>query len=478
MSITNPTGFIKGIAGAAGDFLGIGGGGSASAYDAQANLDESKGMAQNVYGQALSQAERIRANGAPAAQIREQTIAAPDAIRAQQIATPGTLQGAAADELRSRQLEQAQRIANGPSSAAAQMRAAQSGIARQQLGIAARARGADRGSARRDAMLAMGNQGIQAAETTSALAAQEDVARQQAAAGAMGNVRAGDVATGQALTQLGATNMQGDLAAQTETGRQRLTAAQANQQANLGAQTNTAQLGLEAWKATTGAENAALGTALQSVGAQNQAQGVASGYGQSQNQQETNRRSGLIGGIATLGSALATSLSDDRAKTDIDVVGSSVYGSHGQDDTNPYGEYDRQNFLAWQPPAPQQKQESGGLGGLLKDILSDERAKEAVSRLSDERAKEAVSRMSDSDIEDWAEKVDPITFRYRDGFGDDGEDARLGVSAQELEGSGPLGRMMVHRDPYSGLRTVDYGALALMLSKAALSKAERRKGSR
>jgi len=86
--------------------------------------------------------------------------------------------------------------------------------------------------------------------------------------------------------------------------------------------------------------------------------------------------------------------------------------------------------------------------------------------------------MGDADVVNWAEKVDPITFRYRDGFEDDGEDARLGVSAQELEKTGPLGRMMVHRDPYSGMRTVDYGALALMLSKAALSKAERRKGSR
>jgi hypothetical protein len=95
-----------------------------------------------------------------------------------------------------------------------------------------------------------------------------------------------------------------------------------------------------------------------------------------------------------------------------------------------------------------------------------------IAKLSDERAKEDVQKLSPYDTRHWAESIDPITFRYKEGHEDDGKDVQLGVSAQQVEKSGPLGRLMVHQDPGDDLKHVDYGALTLMLSKTALDVAD------
>ena len=97
----------------------------------------------------------------------------------------------------------------------------------------------------------------------------------------------------------------------------------------------------------------------------------------------------------------------------------------------------------------------------------------ALTLLSDEEAKQEVERMGKDDRVEWAHKVEPITFRYKPGVTeeDDGG-ARAGVSAQQLESTGGLGRLMVHKDPYSGMRKVDGLALGLMMGKAALDRAD------
>jgi hypothetical protein len=103
-----------------------------------------------------------------------------------------------------------------------------------------------------------------------------------------------------------------------------------------------------------------------------------------------------------------------------------------------------------------------------------------IAKLSDERAKQDVQKLSPYDTRHWADSIDPITFRYKDGYEDSGKDVQLGVSAQQVKKSGPLGKLMVHEDPQDNLDHVDYGALTLMLSKTALDVAnealERAKG--
>ena len=354
-------------------------GSSPSSYNAGANLDSSMGMAQNAYGQAGDWLSKVGSSPPPSANITAQTVATPAAINAQTINAPAAINaqtigadaitgpaalsaqtvgqsnliaGPQADALRAQALQQAQDAANAPSSAAAQMRAAGTQIANQQLGQAAMARGADRAGAARAAMLGTGAQGMQAASTTSALAAQEQVAKNNAYSAALGNVRAGDVSAAQSQQAVGVANQQANLsaqaqsaqaqlaasqsnqsaalaaaqanqgtnlAAQTTTGAQALAAAEANQGANLTAQQATIQNQQAAWNSQMGAANAFMGTELQGVGAQNQGQAVASGYGQSQN--NLNQTKG-----GALWSALG-SMSDERAKVDVRPL-PNIYGGH------------------------------------------------------------------------------------------------------------------------------------------------------
>lgn len=91
---------------------------------------------------------------------------------------------------------------------------------------------------------------------------------------------------------------------------------------------------------------------------------------------------------------------------------------------------------------------------------------------SDERTKREVDNLDSDQIQDWGDKATqlPVTYRYKPGIGDDGKDARLGVLAQELESTGPIGKILVHKDE-QGVRSVDYGPAALMMGKAAFDRA-------
>lgn len=402
----------------------LGAGGIPNNYDAKAELAKSEGMATDVYGKALDQYAAVQGNAAPTGkitaptnlgipkEIQAQQLATPNAITADriaadqvsagQIATPGTLGGQEASDLRAQRLAQAAVAANSPSAANAQLKAGMGAIAQQQMGQANMARGADRASARRDAMLATGTQGMQAANTAAALAATEQAQKQQAYTAALSNVQASDVNAAQAQTQIGATNLQAQLAAQTANQQAGLAAQTSNQQAGLAAQTtsnaqalqaglanqganlqaqttnvsnqmNTGQFNagmnmtaqqasannaLAGWTAQQSAQNAALGTGLQAVGAQNQAQGVASGYGQSQNQAATQNKGALVGAAGGIVGGL---LSDEDAKTDVTKMGTQGH--------------EQMDFLAWQPSKPEKQEQKGLLG-----TLSDERAKQDVGR--------------------------------------------------------------------------------------------------
>ncbi len=615
---TNP---MAGVSSALGAIPGVGGiaGGVASTigdalvapntYDANGNLTLSTQAAGNIYNRAMqpvanAPTANITSRDVAAPTINAQTIATPNAIQAQNVATPGAiqaqtvaapgaitaqnvsapadinaqsvqasdlLQGGTADAQRAAILQQAQTAANSPSSAAAAMRAAGNQIENQQAGLAAQARGADRASARRDAMLATGTQGMTAASTTAQLAAQEQAAKQQAYTSALTGVRAGDVSASQALAGIGeanqganlsgqqwtaanalaaaTANQQANLTGQIQTGAQGLTAATANQAANLQAQTTTGaqaltagtanqaanlqaqtttgaqniqvgtanaannltgqvqqgSLGVQAGTAnqqanltaqqadiankqtgyvdTQNAQNAKLQTATQAVGATNQAQGVAATYGTGQNAQKSKTAGSLV-------SAASGLLSYERAKTDVAPIGDTDL-SMGTEPTGwqragaamqmmgdrlsdappaqiaPIGK--KQDFLDWRMPQPPPDTSSTssttGIGGLLSGL--------GVG-LSDVQAKRDVERMDPRDVVDWAESVPTATWRYRKGVPgtDQGADYHAGTIAQGLERTGPLGKLLVHRDPQTGLKQVEYGPLGLMVGKGALTKAD------
>ena len=453
------------------DKLFGGGGAPSSTYDPKAELAKSEAMAGNVYGNAQAQAAGIARGGAPTSTVTAQQINAPGAINSQQIGTPDILGGDKASYLRQLTLDQAAKAAASPSAAAAQMAANQQAISHQQLGVAAGARGVDRATARRDAMLGIGNQGQAAASSTAALAATEQAQKQAAYTQALGGVRTGDVGVSQAQTQIGAQNLAGDLEAQRATAADTLAAATANQGADLTASQATANNTLQGWTAKQAAQNAANATALQGVGATNQAQGVAATYGTGQNEAAAKANAGFMGAV---GGGLTAILSDEDAKLDIKPIDAtdryneilapalslSPSNPTGPTTTNPSAS-PNQDFLKWKPSEPQQDQSNPGLlGGIL-------------GALSDERAKQQVDTMGSHELIDFAHKVPMATFRYKPGVGeDDGQDVHAGTLAGALQGTGPLGRLMVHEGP-DGLKRVDYGRLGGVTLAAAAMLNER-----
>lgn len=138
--------------------------------------------------------------GAVNTQIRAPTIG--DAAQTGQIAVEGSKIGAGADALRAQQIASANSIANAPSAAASQFQAAQSQVVSDQLAMAAQARGSERAGARREAIIAAGQQGAQAGLSAAALSAQEEQAKRTAAAAALSGIRSQDVTTATAQAQL------------------------------------------------------------------------------------------------------------------------------------------------------------------------------------------------------------------------------------------------------------------------------------
>jgi len=324
-------------------------------YDIKGELAKTEGMTGDAYAKALEQYKNIQMIHAPAGNVEAKTADAPDSIEAQQLATPnavtakqietpGTLGGQEASDLRAQRLQQAQDAANSPSAAAAQLKAGMGAISQQQMGQANMARGADRASSRRDAMLATGTQGMQAANTSAALAATEQAQKQQALTGALAGVQSSDVNAAQAQTQIGAQNQQADLTAQTTTNAQELQAGAANQGAALtAAQTNaanklnagqfgvtsdlqaqqaTAQNNLQGWQAQTGASNQAIQTAIGAAGTQAQAQGVAATAGAKENEASMQNKGAIAGALGGVIGGISK-LSDERAKSDVKPLSTS-----------------------------------------------------------------------------------------------------------------------------------------------------------
>jgi hypothetical protein len=516
---------------------GAGLGPAPNAWDAKGNSMRVQGNAQGVYDQAMTSAANAQASGPNIGRIHVERIAAPNAIQAQQVATPNGISvndvgvsdlvaGQEAADLRAKQLQQGETAANSPSSAAAQMRAAGAQIQGQQAAMAAQARGQNRAAARRDAMLATGNLGMQAANQTAALAAQENMAKQQAYSQTLAGVRAGDVQGANAQASVGLANQGANLQAQQITNAQALQAGQLNQGANLNAQQYTAQNQLEAgkanqtaglqgqiaqqgntlgaWTAQQQAAQGYMGLANQATANQNASNATWAQYATGQNTANQKQNAGLTSTVTSIAGGF---LSDSRSKEDVARFGSSMGGSglgaalmkisrdkaavaSGQEEPSPGislpgGMNLSQAAQAYGARGSGQTQ-PGYSGKLIpeNDIFGAPTSSNALvpvddifgsgaasSWKSDEKTKRAVAQMSGDDLINWADKTDLATYRYKPGVADSGATPQVGVSsAQRLEQTGPLGKLMVNEGP-DGLKWVDYPKLSYAVGKAALEKA-------
>jgi hypothetical protein len=493
-------------------------------YNANGNLTLSTNAAGQVYNTAMDIAGAL--GPAPTATITADNIGTPGAIAG------GAGQGVGSAGLQAATLGQAQAAANSPSSAAAQMRAAEGQIEGQQAGMAAMARGGDRAGARRAAMLGTGTQEQGAAATTAALAAQENEVKQAAYTNALLGQQGATTAVGGLQANVAEANQGANLTAQNST----IANQQAGYNATNAAQNATLGTALQGVGATNQAQGvaSAYGTgqnALQgktASGLVGLAMGGAQALGLSDERAKTDIApigdSGLDALMAsTHGETTYGDMAQAFGTPDLSLGTTPTWADRlaaaGESYQKAYDEFDnphaarpvtpgKQDFLKWQMPATAAPAaDSGGssaLAGLGKLIgTSDERCKAAMKQIgsagtmerelatayglptedgatpypttfktSDERAKQQVEQMGDKDLIDQADKWPLITFRYKPGVEDDGIYPHVGATAQALEQSGPLGRMMVETDPTTGLKKVDYGALAYATAKAALAKAD------
>jgi hypothetical protein len=319
------------------------------------DTDAVRDIGANTYSAAMDAYDRasnvpqtaVNAPDAVTAQtVRAGQMAGVNPITAQQIATPGIIGGQEATDLRAQQLDQAEKAAGSPSAAAAQMRANLAQIARTQGAMAATARGADRGAAKRDAMLGVGQVGMEAANSTAAMAAQENLAKQNAYSAALAGVRAGDVSATNAYSDIGKANASNALTADQQTtlnaiNAQKanldaqmkaqelnqaadLSADKANSQSQLDASQYTAANALNAYKAQQDAQNAYLGTAQGGGQLQNQVNQVEAAYAtgqntlqQGQNQQAARTTGGILSALGLPDGGLSQTGKTDGGGSDL-----------------------------------------------------------------------------------------------------------------------------------------------------------------
>jgi hypothetical protein len=140
-----------------------------------------------------------------------------------------------ADALRAEQIASARGIANGPSAAMNQFKAGQAQNIADQLSMAAAARGSERAGARREAIIAAGQQGVIGGMQAAALAAQEEQAKRVAGAAAMSTIRAQDVTSATNADQIRAqqANLQAQIDSAIATGNTEAVNALRTKQAEL-----------------------------------------------------------------------------------------------------------------------------------------------------------------------------------------------------------------------------------------------------
>lgn len=422
----------------------------------------------------------IRGQDITSAAGRQQIEAQRASLQAQIDANIATGNTAAVNALRTRQSELELEARKAEVSGALQRQGYETNLAEANLGVAAQTAltdAATRNKAAADYTAARNAEAAAAAArqtgvnvTNTALGVQQAESNLTRAA----QIEQQNIANAQAVRQ---RNAELGLAAQTTTAANQLTAGTQTAQNELAAEQLRRAGTTSAIQAGTGATGIQADTARTVVDANKSASEAAS-----------KDRAATIGAIGALGAAVA---SDARVKEDVSPVGTGsatydefeertrrMYPSQLADTRRAFDAIERGDTA----PTPNSRDWAQFFGqNASRDYDAMNTAymlKKAAMRgetgeqTSDERTKREVDGLDNDQIQKWAEKAAelPVTFRYKPGIEDNGEDPHLGLLAQDLEGTGPLGKIMVHRDQ-NNVRSVEYGPTALMMGKAAFDRA-------
>jgi hypothetical protein len=373
-------------------------------------------------------------------------------------------------------------------------------------------------------MLAIGQQGVQAADSAAAEAAREETAKRVAAAEALGAIRTGDVSAAQAQQQ--ANDLQAQIDQSLATGNVAQANALKQRQAELNVQVgttnasntlDTARLradvaqGNAARTLTAGTTNAAAATSANAANAAaanarseaEAARKTAVNVGNVQRtsdieQANLNRGVQVATGNAdrtlqagTTTAANLNAASQFNSNQNVDVQQKNVQNAQQRDVQQSQNELQAQNLritgqnqgtsTAIDAANLGQKAAEAKAGAATAQQKAENDANErlvktgttiGMAAASDKRAKTDVDYVSDDELQDLAEKMKAVTFRYKPGIEDGGEDRHAGVMAQDLERS-KLGRELVSEDE-EGLKRVDYGGLAAMMAAAAARSLRKR----
>jgi hypothetical protein len=494
-------------AGIVGDALGIGGSGplpDISGLQGDARELYRRGLEgmDREYQAGIIRAERVANPGlAPSERVyaapgvTAERVSAPSLGAAAQVERPLEMNAATAtasapgtttiDQSQSNEMRQAatanlqnlQREAQGQGISAelarAQMARHLARISNDQIAAAGMARGAGRTGAIREAMLAQGRQGLEAALGVDEQALGRQLGFQQQLTGAIQGTRGQDidVATAQANLDAQRRNLQ----AQLETA-----VSQGNSQEINRLRMGIAQLDQQAQQFNAGATNE-----------------------RTQVQGEMGLRAGISNADRSLTAGIDTARRTDAAALDSAArADTQAYRDSQQQIDVATGNADRgltaqtaqetANRSAFDSTTGAQQAGAGaassGLGAQTdalnaqRGIAKDEAEAKARDReflleggaklatlLSDERAKTGIEPVGDDELQRFADTLAKSMkhFKYKPGLGPEGD--HVGPMAQDLEGAGGIGQSLVSQRP-DGLKEIDQQSMTNLLLAAALRR--------
>jgi len=430
-------------------------------------------------------------------------IAAPqlgDAAQTGGVSVERVGQDPLATDIRDEQISAVRSIAEGPSSAMSTFKATQGQGVSDALAIAARARGAERAGARREAMIQAGQSGATAALSAAALAAKEEQDKRVAAASALQGVRAADVSAATTAQTIAAqqANLQAQLEEAIATGNTQavntLKAKQADLQ--LAARTGMVQSELEQQKTEAGLATANLSTdttrALADAAAANRA---ASDYSTAANA-EAAATAARQTNVNVSNASLTQAQQEANAARAAQLASQNVTNTQATRTANVGNALTAATTTAGNQLTSEQVRQTGGTTALgtaatatgieaknAQTVVdanksgADAEAKKQAAELgvlgtavtaiaSDPRVKRDVEPVSDADLANVTRHLEnAVTYRYKPGESDGGAVPHVGFMADQLRRSA-LGPELVHTRP-DGIDTVDMGAVAAVMAAAA-----------
>lgn len=354
----------------------------------------------------------------------------------------------------------------GPSVADAQFKANMALVADEQLGAAAGARGTGRSGMRREAMLAIGRAGQQAALQSGMLKAQEQIGATGQLTGALSDVRGTDTTT--AIQQAGmnqAVNLQNAQEANT-TNRQNVQQTNAVELANASQRLEALRL-----QKQLEADNAARAQATNTTQAQLDASGKATDAAAANARASEQER--LRIGVDTGNVDRTTGVASQNVANDLDAQranqGATLSGRGQALEANQQLTDVTKTKLGVEAADKERKSKAGAaILGAVGTVGA------GVATKSDRQAKTDVDRVSDEQVSEALRKIEMYTYRYKDPA--DGAGRRAGPMADDLLAD-PILRTTVRNGP-DGMKRVDTGALSLVMAGLTARKLRQLEGRR